>query len=342
MALTPKQIALFREELDSCTRPLFLFDDDPDGLCSFLLLYRYKKEGYGVVVKSLPELGPMFLNKVKEFMPDKIFVLDKPKISDHFIAEAGVPIVMLDHHQPISNREKIKYFNPRLNDDADNRSTSYWCYQIVQQDLWVATIGCISDWQVPDFFPDFRKHYPHLVTRHTTPDGILFNSPLGKVCRIFSFLLKGPTKDVKAAIKELAKINSPEELLNPTTSESKKLIERFSTINEEYEHLMQSVVVTKDPILLFTYSEKNMSFTSDLSNELLFKYPKKVILVCRERSGEMRCSIRSAQYELPDKIQHSLSGLRGYGGGHTHACGASIAKDDFPVFLSRLKAQLEK
>jgi hypothetical protein len=54
-----------------CQRPIFLFHDDADGLCSFLLLYRYKKEGKGIVVKSRPSVDSKFSKPVLEYDPDR-------------------------------------------------------------------------------------------------------------------------------------------------------------------------------------------------------------------------------------------------------------------------------
>ncbi|MBI3027081.1 hypothetical protein HYY70_03120, partial [Candidatus Woesearchaeota archaeon] len=64
MALSHNQILQIREHLDNCKKPLFFFDDDQDGLCSFLQLYRYKKEGKGIIVKTTPKLGTVFIKKV--------------------------------------------------------------------------------------------------------------------------------------------------------------------------------------------------------------------------------------------------------------------------------------
>ena len=43
--LTKKQINEIREHLEKAQNPLFFFDNDPDGLCSFLLLQRYIGRG---------------------------------------------------------------------------------------------------------------------------------------------------------------------------------------------------------------------------------------------------------------------------------------------------------
>ena len=91
--LTKKQINDIREELNSCKNPLFFFHDDPDGLCSFLLLYRFINEGKGVIVKAAPRLDDKFLRKVEEYAPDKIFVLDIAIVEQSFIDNAKVPVI---------------------------------------------------------------------------------------------------------------------------------------------------------------------------------------------------------------------------------------------------------
>ena len=60
-----------------------------------------------------------------------------------------------------------------------------------------------------------------------------------------------------------------------------------------------------------------MSFTGDLSNELLSKFRDKVIIIAREKSGEMKASLRSPQsINIQPVIMKALEGLEGYGGGH--------------------------
>ncbi|MCH7534910.1 MAG: hypothetical protein IH948_04060, partial [Bacteroidetes bacterium] len=113
MTLTPEQYRQIKDELDNCKNPLYFFDDDPDGLSAFLLFYRYKKEGHGIVVKTHPKLDIRSIPKVQEYDPDKIFVLDVARLEQDFIDNAKKPVVWIDHHGPYE-RENVKYFNPRL------------------------------------------------------------------------------------------------------------------------------------------------------------------------------------------------------------------------------------
>ena len=195
MALTTDEIKYIRHELENCARPLFLFDDDPDGLTSFLLLYRFKKEGKGVVVKSSPTVPVDYIRKVVEHQPDIIFILDKPMVSEEFIKGCkGTKIIWIDHHAP-QKMEGVKYFNPRIHDDEDNRPTCYWAHKVVEQDLWIAMAGIVGDWSLPDDVTnEFKEKYPDLLGKDVNrPQDALFNSKIGRIPRMFSFLLKGRT-----------------------------------------------------------------------------------------------------------------------------------------------------
>ena len=99
--LSQKQIEKFRVFLEKTQNPLFLFDNDVDGLASFLLLARFCGKGKGVAIKSFPDLNVNYVRKLHEFKPDFVFVLDKPLVDKGFrdsARELGMPIIWLDHH----------------------------------------------------------------------------------------------------------------------------------------------------------------------------------------------------------------------------------------------------
>src|SRR3989344_3558509 len=90
-----------KEFLNKSENPLIFFDDDPDGLCSYLLLSRYFKKGYGVIIKASPKLDISYLRKVEEYCPDLVLILDQPSIEQEFVDKINVPIIWIDHH-PVS------------------------------------------------------------------------------------------------------------------------------------------------------------------------------------------------------------------------------------------------
>jgi len=340
MAIIDSDIEKIRKELETSFKPLFFFDDDPDGLSSFLLFYRFAKEGKGVVVKATPELTTMFSNKVVEYEPDKVFILDKPDVNQDFIDEIHIKAVWIDHHEP-KLRQNISYFNPRIENDKDNRPTSYWCYQVVKQDLWIAMVGIVGDWYLPEFAKEFSEKYPDLLPPEIKrPEEALYKSELGRLVRIFSFILKGKTNDAMACIKILTRITSPYEILRQETPAGKFIYKKYLSVGKEYEALYASahkLGKKSNPFLVYNYADNKMSFTGDLSNELLFNFPEKIIIVCREKNGEMKCSLRSAGVKLEPLVKKALEGVEGYGGGHEMACGACVKNDNWPKFLEQLR-----
>ena len=75
-----------------------------------------------------------------------------------------------------------------------------------------------------------------------------------------------------------------------------------------------------------------------VANELLHFHPDKVIIVGRERDGEVRMSLRgSGDNVILPKLKKALESVNGYGGGHEYACGAAVKKDDFPKFAEDFK-----
>ena len=109
-----------------------------------------------------------------------------------------------------------------------------------------------------------------------------------------------------------------------------------------YESLLNDAIKNpgKEKMLVYTYADDKMSFTGDLANQLLNKFPDKIIVVGRKKEDEVRMSIRSKGILIPQILEKSLSGLEGYGGGHEYACGANVKQDDFNEFIERMKANL--
>jgi len=344
MSITKQEIEQIRKELDECKNPLFFFHDDPDGLCSFLLLYGLKKEGHGVILKIPPEMGVEFLRKVKEYDPDKIFILDKPKVSQEFIDGAKRKVIWIDHHDPCK-RDNVLYFNPRVHNAKENIPASYMCYQVAQRDLWISVVGAIGDWFLHPNIDDFRKKYPDLAPVKTDkPEELYFTTKIGKLTRIFSFILKGDNREAMKCVKILTRIKDPYEILEQKTAAGKYIYKKYEKINKIYEELLNRALTKADDdnLLFYTYDESTTSFTSDLSNELIYRFPNKIILVGREKGDEIKFSFRSTKMLLPLVVDKILQGVEGYGGGHEHACGICIKKRYLSKFLDNLKKELEE
>src|SRR3989338_9143033 len=121
--LTEKQLQEIREHLEKAQNPVFFYDNDADGLCSYVILRRFIGRGKGVVIRSFPDLNASYAKKAQELNADYVFVLDKPVVSKEFIEEIdklGLPLVWIDHHEIESSLDKIGYkhlfvYNPAKN-----------------------------------------------------------------------------------------------------------------------------------------------------------------------------------------------------------------------------------
>jgi single-stranded DNA-specific DHH superfamily exonuclease len=343
MALTEEQLKELRQAFDSSARPVILFDDDPDGLASFLLIYRHIREGKGIPVKNAPELGPELAQKVNDYGPDLVIIVDVPIVNQEFIDKVKTSIVWVDHH-PLVERKGLAYYNPRAENPDDNSPTSYWVYKALKENLWIAMTGMIGDWFMPEqeIIDEFIASHPALLSPDIKrPEVALHNSRLGELIRIISFNLKGKASDVMKSVKVLTRIKDPFEILEQKTPAGNFIYKKYNKLREKYDALMQSIKVKPDEkLVLFSYKSPDYSFSAEISNELIYKHPDKIILVVWEYGGEYKCSLRSTKIKLPPLIEKALEGVNGYGGGHDHAAGACIKIAEFEQFVENIRKQL--
>ncbi len=342
--ITPTDIKKLQAELDSCQRPLFLYDDDADGLCSFLLLYRYKKEGVGVVVKR-SQLDLYFKEKVASYGADKVFILDVPKVEENFVTSVNVPVIWVDHHA-VKDLPLHLYINPRLKDPDAYVPVSAICYEVVKQDAWIGAIGCVADAYLPDFIVDVQKAFPTLFNEISDEvSAVRYNSAFGKIVRIISFVMKDTVSRVNAIAKILTRMESPMELFLNNTPRAQYIYNAYKKIAHQYEdHIAQAkkeFMSAKDKSLLyFEYGAAGVTVTTELCNELFHLYPDALVIVAREKEEKVSMSLRY-KYDLPEILQPILEKLGAVGGGHKHACGASISTADKEFFLTQLKTAIE-
>ena len=95
--------------------------------------------------------------------------------------------------------------------------------------------------------------------------------------------------------------------------------------------------VSKENVFVFTYPSSRTSFTSELSNELIYLYPNKLVIVGRHKDDSIRMSFRSTSINVPELLKKALVGIRGYGGGHDLACGGAVNAEDFEKFVENIR-----
>lgn len=338
--LTNKEINEIKEHLEKAQNPIFFFDNDADGLCSFLLLSRFIGRGKGVAIKSFPDLQESYARKLHELNPDYIFILDKPIVSEGFIEEArklSLPVVWIDHHNVDAKIfEDVFYYNSARKQASSNEPVTYIAWKITEkkQDQWLALSGCISDNYLPDFNKEFSKDNPDLLDKDVkSAFQALYDSEIGKITRIMSFGLKDSVSNVVSMIKFLQKIQAPNELL---LEDSKNhILSRFEQIDKKYQKLIEKAQEhIKEKLIYFSYGG-DLSLSADIANELYYRNPHKLVVVVFISGAKANISIRGKRAK--EISMKAIEGLIATGGGHDEAVGCKVNVEDLPIFKERIE-----
>jgi single-stranded DNA-specific DHH superfamily exonuclease len=342
--LTQNQIKEIREHLSKAQNPLFLFDNDQDGLCSFLLLQRYIGRGKGFPVKSSPRMNKDYFRKVKELNADYIFILDQPEVSEEFFEEVekvNLPVVWIDHHEIDLKKVKIpgfvSYYNPLFNKDKTKEPVTALCYQIVnkKEDSWLGVVGCVSDSFFPDFYKDFKRQYPELAIESKEPFKIFYDSEIGKIARIFGFALKDRVSNVISLIRFLAVVKGPYEILNESKN-NKIFHSRFSEIEGKFNRIIDKAKKEASGNLIFFKYAGDTSMSADLANKLMFLFPEKAVIVVYNKGPKVNISARGKN--IRKLMLKAIEGLEdATGGGHENAAGAQVRLKDMEEFEKRIR-----
>ncbi len=335
------RIVEIREHLENSVNPLFMFDNDQDGFCSYLLLRRMLGRGNGVAVKTSP-LNMNYYRYVREFEPDCVFVLDKPIVDLEFFYELekdGIRVVWIDHHECDVSRipKNVHYYNPLYNGNGEAVPVTAQCYRISgrEEDIWIGVLGCISDRFVPDFYPRFLELYPDLGVESDDAFKVLYGSEIGKISRMIGSGLKDRTSNVVRMIKYFYTVKTPYDVLEEGNG-NYIIHKRFYKIDKKFnEYIKRARRGVEGRFVVFKYSGET-SMSADISNKLSYLYPDKYIIVAFIKGGRVNLSLRGRGIrEICQKIigKFSLATC----GGHMDAIGAQLNEDEVDRFILEVK-----
>jgi len=345
--LTKEQLNEIKGMLEKSQNPLFFFDNDLDGLSSFLILRRYIDRGKGVAIKSFPDLSAAYVKKLYELKPDVVFVLDKPIISEEFInatKELGLDVIWIDHHPLVQVSENFHYFNPLQNSPETMEPVTYWCYKAVEneKDLWIAMLGCLADWYLPDFTDKFKERYSDIFSNFKNVEEAMYKTEFGKLLKILGFALKDKTSNVVKLLKDLYTVKSPYDILKES-SKFEKMLKHSNNVIKKYNELLEKAILTgqktKNKLLFFQYGGA-LSLSGDISNELYYIFPEKIIVVAYIKGDKVNISLRG-KTDMRVLVKKALEGIEGTGGGHEHACGSTVSLTDLPRYEENIEKYLK-
>lgn len=343
--LNKKQIEEIREHLDRAQNPIFFYDNDCDGLCSFLILRKYLGRGKGAAVKSFPDLNVQYARKARELNADYVFVLDKPAIAKEFIDEIyelNLPLVWIDHHDiPFEGHHKNFFsYNPTKNESKSEEPVSYIAYKILnrKENLWLAFIGCIADHYMPDFAEEFKEKYPEFLNEIKGPFDAYYNSEIGRIAQAFNFGLKDSTSNVVYLQNFLINCNGPEDVF-VESSANRSFRKRYNEVKRKYDELIEKAKNENAERLIFFSYGGNISISADIANELSYRYPNKYICVAYKNGAFSNLSLRGKKIRrILERILIKFENASG--GGHEDAVGARIQTGDLEKFKECLVKEI--
>jgi len=330
--ISKKNLSLLKREIEGSINPLFLFDNDPDGFCSTVILLKSFDKGNSLPIKSFPNIDDSLIEKIDKFSPDKIFILDKPFNDGKFLdlmKEKGIEVFVVDHHN-VEIDKKIKSKMRFFSSFPSSEPTSYICQKICnnKNTEWISLIGCIHDMFMPDFVEEFQIDYPEMIDSSIEISKIKYSSELGKITLILSLALKASNQTIQNIVQLFLKVSGPKEILVEDEN-NWYLHKRYSQLKTIIKKNIEKANVY-DKFVFLEYSG-GYSLSSDIANFLFFKYPEKFIVVCYKKYDSMNISFRGkSAREFTERIVEKIEGSTG--GGHEIACGLRITRDSFKEF----------
>ena len=352
--LTKKQILEIREHLEKAQNPLFYYDNDADGLCAFLILRRFIGRGYGVAIRSYPDLNEQYLRKAEQLNADYIFILDKPVISREFMSAVDamqIPVVWIDHHDMNNSggeKEFLKFknfhlYNPTLNPGKakSNEPTSYMAYKATErkEDMWIALMGCIADHYMPDFSEEFGERYPEFWGKEIKePFDVYYKTEIGRIAKGLNFGLKDSISHVVQFQNFLISCKGPSDVFLELEI-NKTFREKYDEIRKKYDSLLKDAKESSSGKVVYLIYSGDLSISSDISNALSYNYPDKHILVAYKKGAITNISMRGENVKgILEKILKNLENASG--GGHKNAVGARIKTEDLDKFMEVLENEI--
>ncbi|MEK6888944.1 MAG: DHHA1 domain-containing protein [Nanoarchaeota archaeon] len=339
--LNAKQIEEIREHLEKAQNPVFYYDNDADGLCSFLILRRALGRGKGVVIRSYPGLDKGYARRTEELGADYVFVLDKPELTREFVEEIskmGLPLVWIDHHD-VKSEDYSKEFTNFFSYKGD-KPVTYLCYSIMgkKEDLWLAVIGCVADHYLPDFAEEFAKKNKELWTKNVKePFDVYYKTELGKVAQALNFGLKDSITNVVRMQKFLINCKIPQEVLEEVAGNI-DFRKKYKDLKKKYESLIEKAQECISGRLLFFEYGGDTSISAEIANELSYRYRNLYVAVAFVKGGITNISLRGKN--VKKILEKAFKRIEGTGGGHNDAVGARIKTEDLNKFKEELENEI--
>jgi len=327
---------------------IVVFHNDGDGICSCALMKHFLKTHAGIDAHIISQPMPpkrTLSQRIKLSLPTKIIFLDlgidqKKKIIKNL--EMDCEILIIDHHE-IScnlNSKRTVHYNP-LFCSRVYQAASYLVYKLcsriidMKERMWVALIGIISDYNIEDvreFINRAAKRYSNIIKPNPSREE-LFNSEFGRATEMIN-AAKAARISCEEIVRIIESVRTLRELL-----ENEELARAYERVQNEIERVfveVRSKALSSRKIILYELQSK-LGIRSQISTKLSTEFPDKIILVYERSRNKIKISARTQlNVNLISLMKDVLSDVHATFGGHEHACGIEIKREDFDYFKQKL------
>ncbi len=360
MKRTVRPAVDFIAKLQSKQGVVIIHDDDPDGICSAVLLSKCCSR----IVSANPavhsteygqSLTPKLLRMLRKDDPQAIIFTDVPAIPQNLLSEAAeiAEILILDHHYP-ENYQKAIYANPRLLKALAYLPSSYLAFHVAtalglpRTLCWIAGVGVLSDHGVENcrqLFTLIRSEFPDLVGNAKVEDvSLMDESPLGVLTKtITSATVASPGQGAQVAFKALNAADTYRDILEGSRPDFRQLREWNQMVEYEFQSVIgdarRSVVRLGRKVVVYRFQSR-LRIKSLVANYLPRLFGDNIVLVIQKDGKYTHVSLRRGDgnhTDLRSLVQRAIGDIPdASGGGHPEASAARLPTVWVDQFLDRI------
>ncbi len=348
----PREFKEFVKGISKKDRVGIIFDGDPDGLCSGVIIFhaiqqiREKKpELIFTQGKQNPFLNETTVEKIVEKKINKLICVDisidqNPR-GIKLVERVVEKFLIIDHHKKYNNVNSSKTFMIKAGEVSKLDGAKYPCskfsYDLFSQytDLtkfdWVSSIGILGD--------NGLNQWREFVLKSVEKISSSLNE-LVKVKDLITAIESMNWIELNELVFELIKAKKPSEILELKYVEKAKEFEtEVKKVLKEFEEKKQE----KKDLILFEFKSK-LRLKGEIANIVSNKQPHKTIIIMQIQKNQVLISARRQDYKIKmnDLIENTIKGFENAsGGGHIPAAAAKIQLKDLNEFKKRIKKELK-
>lgn len=339
-----------------------LHHTDPDGISSAVIMNKIVHESRNKSIDVQINQKPYELNITEKTLS----VLKKNKVNKFIIVDLSVDqyskktlnkitkfaeILIIDHHKLYKNlnTDSIVHIKPQLFCKgilAGQYNTSKLVFDLgsglfdLKRYDWLAALGIIGD-QTNDTWKSFLKS---VYKRNK----LVFHNDVSKtrIGRVTDIVYLTEVYDVNKVSKCYHILNQAENYKDVLKSDLKEYQKKVvQEINYWKKNVIKYAEIFPNQEIVFDYIKPRYHIRSVICSILSNKYPDKTVIIAQDTKNDfIHLSVRRKDHkiavnELLEKILKNFTGAAG--GGHVHAAGGVIRKQDLYKFRDNVISMMD-